>query len=85
MEEGEQIPKLRLNIGKFHLRLWLTGPPGGEIYEIVDTCDFEVVRGGIPIWWRPDSCTHEEFLVKQEFTVEEKFPIKQTEESSNVL
>jgi len=59
------IPKLRLNIGKFHLRIWLTGSRGAEIYEIVNTCDFEVVGGGIPTWWRPETCTyHEEFSVR---------------------
>ena len=27
------IPKLRLNIGNFHLRIWLTEAPPGEVYE----------------------------------------------------
>ena len=62
-----RIPSLRLNIGKFYLRIWLTGPPGGEVHEILETCDFEVVRAGSPIWWRPENCAyHEEFLVKIE-------------------
>ena len=60
-----RIPCLRLNIGKFYLRIWLTGPPGGgKVHEIVETCDFEVVRAGSPIWWRPETCGyHEEFSV----------------------
>jgi lipopolysaccharide transport system ATP-binding protein len=59
------IPKLRLNIGNFHLRIWLTEAPPGEVYEIVDSCDFEVVADGLPIWSRPEGCAyHEEFSVR---------------------
>jgi lipopolysaccharide transport system ATP-binding protein len=60
-----RIPQIRLNLGQFQLRIWLSGPPGGEVYEIVDGCNFEVVGAGIPSWWRPDSCAYlEDFSVE---------------------
>jgi len=60
------IPFLRTNIGKFHLRLYLTEPPRGKIYEILDeVCDFEIVRHDFFPWWGPEICTyHEDFSVK---------------------
>ena len=40
-----RFPALRLNVGRFHLRTHLTGPPGGEVYERLEgVCAFEVVR-----------------------------------------
>ena len=61
------LPKVRLNVGKFHLRTWLGEPPGGAIYESLDgVCEFEVIRKDRPgPWgWRPDVSTyHEEFSV----------------------
>jgi len=60
-----RIPKLQLNIGQFHLRINLTESYGREIYEILNTCRFEVVRDGLATWWNPDVCTyHEEFSVE---------------------
>jgi lipopolysaccharide transport system ATP-binding protein len=59
------IPQLRLHRGQFQLRIWLSGPPGGEVYEIVEACNFEVVAGGAPSWWGTDNCTyHEDFSVE---------------------
>jgi homopolymeric O-antigen transport system ATP-binding protein len=59
------IPKIRLNSGKYNLRIWLTG---AEAYENVDgVCDFEVIRldRGIVRTWSADACTyHEEFSLK---------------------
>src|SRR5262249_30056419 len=40
-----RFPALRLNVGRFHLRTHLTGPPGAEVYERLDgVCAFDVVR-----------------------------------------
>lgn len=59
------IPCLRTNVGKFHLRLYLTEPPRGNIYEIVDeVCDFEIIRHDFFPWWGPEICAyHEGFSV----------------------
>ena len=60
-----QIPKLRLNIGQFFLRIWVSEEAGGEIYEIVDVCGFEVMYQEFMSWWSPQSCTYfEEFSVE---------------------
>jgi lipopolysaccharide transport system ATP-binding protein len=60
------IPRLRLNVGHFHLSIWLTEPPGGEVHEIVDeACNFEVMGNdrGIVASWSPKVCTYrEDFL-----------------------
>jgi lipopolysaccharide transport system ATP-binding protein len=58
-----QFPKLRLNVGQFHLRAYLSEPPGGEVYETLDSiCHFEVVRSDRAVlWgWRPEACTYHE-------------------------
>ncbi|MGH7115900.1 MAG: polysaccharide ABC transporter ATP-binding protein [Stellaceae bacterium] len=59
------IPKVRLNLGQFNLRIWLTG---AEPYETLDgVCDFEVIRldKGIVRTWSADACTYrEEFSLK---------------------
>src|SRR5262249_39623952 len=47
-----RFPALRLNVGSFHLRTHLTGPPGGEVYERLEgVCAFEVVRIDDSIPW----------------------------------
>jgi lipopolysaccharide transport system ATP-binding protein len=60
-----RFPKLHLNIGQFHLRAYLSEPPGGEMYEILDgVAHFEVIRSDpAPLWgWRQDVCVyHEEY------------------------
>lgn len=63
------VPKIRLNRGHFRLRIWLTQPTGGEVYEMIDgICGFEVVRlhdHAIIRNWPIDACVyHDEFLVK---------------------
>jgi lipopolysaccharide transport system ATP-binding protein len=60
------IPELRANIGRFHLRVYVSEPPRGEVYQILDNvCDFEVVRPGFFSWWGPEICTyHERFSVE---------------------
>jgi lipopolysaccharide transport system ATP-binding protein len=57
------FPQLRLNVGQFHLRLYLSGPPGTEVYETLDgICQFEVVRTdrSAPWGWRPEVCAYHE-------------------------
>jgi lipopolysaccharide transport system ATP-binding protein len=55
--EGETLlvcrfPSLRLNVGHFVLRAFLTEPPGGDIYEKLDgICPFEVIRTDKTIFW----------------------------------
>jgi lipopolysaccharide transport system ATP-binding protein len=66
--EGEAVlvckfPSLRLNVGQFYLRTYLTEPPGGENYEQLDgICPFEVVRTDETIlWgWHPEVCSYHE-------------------------
>jgi ABC-type polysaccharide/polyol phosphate transport system ATPase subunit len=57
------IPQLRLNFGHFHLRIWLTEPPGDKIYEVLDgVCGFEIMRHdtGMLLNWTPDTCIYRE-------------------------
>jgi len=63
------FPALRLNVGRFHLRTHLAGPPGGEFYERLEgICEFEVVRTDSMLWgWHPEDCAyHEEWDWKVE-------------------
>jgi lipopolysaccharide transport system ATP-binding protein len=58
-----RFPALRLNVGRFHLRTHLTGPPGGEVYEELEgVCAFEVVRTDDSVlWgWHPENCAYHE-------------------------
>src|SRR5262249_25003684 len=58
-----QLPRPRLNVGKFWLRFHLAEPPGGEIYEVLDgICLFQVIRSEEPdLWgWRPEVCAYHE-------------------------
>jgi ABC-type polysaccharide/polyol phosphate transport system ATPase subunit len=53
----------RLNVGEYRLRWFLSEPPGGEQYEMVDgVCRFEVTRTDKSIFWgwRPEACTYHE-------------------------
>ena len=57
------FPKIRLNVGQYHLRSFLSEPPGGELYDSVDAfCPFEVVRTDdtTPWGWRQDACVYQE-------------------------
>jgi lipopolysaccharide transport system ATP-binding protein len=57
------FPQLRLNVGQFYLRVYLSGPPGAEVYETLDgICQFEVVRTdrSVPWGWRPEACAYHE-------------------------
>jgi lipopolysaccharide transport system ATP-binding protein len=58
-----KFPGLRLNVGQFYLKTYLTEPPGGEAYEQLDgICPFEVVRTDETIlWgWHPEACSYHE-------------------------
>jgi lipopolysaccharide transport system ATP-binding protein len=58
-----KFPSLRLNVGQFYLRTYLTEPPGGAIYEQLDgICPFEVVRTDeTRFWgWHPEDCSYHE-------------------------
>jgi homopolymeric O-antigen transport system ATP-binding protein len=57
------FPRLRLNVGQYYLRSYLSEPPGGEMYDAVDAfCPFEVVRTNdfIEWGWRPNVCVYHE-------------------------
>jgi lipopolysaccharide transport system ATP-binding protein len=60
-----RFPSLRLNIGRYYLRAFLSEPPGEQLYERLDGVGhFEVVRTdpGSPWGWRSDACVyHEEY------------------------
>lgn len=58
-----RFPSLRLNVGRFHLRVFLSERPNEELYEMVDgICPFEVVRTDEHVlWgWRPEVCAYHE-------------------------
>jgi lipopolysaccharide transport system ATP-binding protein len=58
-----RFPQLRLNVGQFYLRAYLSEPPGAEVYETLDgICKFEVVRSDRNVlWgWRPEVCAYHE-------------------------
>ena len=55
------IPKLRLNVGTFYLRTFLSEPPGGHLFEALDApLSFEVsiVDRHTLFGWRPDACAY---------------------------
>jgi lipopolysaccharide transport system ATP-binding protein len=57
------FPYLQLNVGQFHLRVFLAEPPGGQVYDALDgICYFEVIRTDRNVlWdWRPDACVYHE-------------------------
>jgi energy-coupling factor transporter ATP-binding protein EcfA2 len=58
-----RFPRLRLNVGRFHLRTWLQETPSGSTYETLDCiCAFDVVRidRAEPLDWRPGVCAYHE-------------------------
>jgi lipopolysaccharide transport system ATP-binding protein len=58
-----KMPRIRLNVGTYAIRVYLSEPPGGKIFEVVDgVCSFDVVRlEKPPMWgWRPESCAYHE-------------------------
>ena len=67
-EEGEHtlrciIPNLKLYMGKYYLKTYLTEPPGGEVFQVLENiCPFEVVMFGKnrQFQFQPDSCAYTE-------------------------
>jgi len=58
-----EIPKVRLNVGHYTLKLYLTEPPGGRSFETLEQiCPFEVVKlDATTLWgWRPETCVYHE-------------------------
>ena len=58
-----QFPLLKLNVGRYYLRTFLSEPQGGEVYESLEgICPFEVIRTeGAPMWgWRAEACVYHE-------------------------
>jgi lipopolysaccharide transport system ATP-binding protein len=57
------IPKLRLYMGTYRLRVFFSEPPGGEVFQIVSgICPFEVKmkeNSRLFQWW-PNECTYVE-------------------------
>ncbi len=55
------FPSLRLNVGHYQLKTYLSEPPGGELYDMLDSvCSFEVVRTTDSVmWdWRSEACVY---------------------------
>lgn len=56
-----RIPKLRLYMGSYSLRIYLSEPPGGEEFEVLDgICPFEVAMHGHyrEFQWQEGSCAY---------------------------
>jgi len=55
------IPSLSLNVGKYALNIFLSEPPGGKVFEILEgVCNFEVeILGEQTLFgWRADACSY---------------------------
>jgi lipopolysaccharide transport system ATP-binding protein len=55
------IPKLRLYMGKYTLKIYLSEPPGGEVFQVLEhVCPFEVVMYGNlrEFQWQPNACVY---------------------------
>jgi ABC-type polysaccharide/polyol phosphate transport system ATPase subunit len=59
-----RFPSLQLNVGRYYLRTYLSEPPGGVSYEVLDgICPFEVARldQSIGYWgYHPEACVYHE-------------------------
>ena len=56
-----KIPRLSLNVGDYTLTCYLTEPPGGSSFEIIEgICHFtvEIIDRQTLFGWRPDACTY---------------------------
>ena len=56
-----RVPKLRLYMGKYSIRFYLSEPPGGEMFEVVEgVCPFEVVMHGHyrEYEWQEGACSY---------------------------
>ena len=64
------IPNLNLNVGSYHLKAFLAGPPGGLHYETIDNiCPFTVMvlSKTTAYGFKPEMCT---YLVDSTWSVE---------------
>lgn len=55
------FPRLKLYMGHYHVNVFLAGPPGEKIYDVVkNVCPFEVIIIGKEYdWkWRPELCAY---------------------------
>ena len=55
------FPKLKLYMGNYHVNVFLAGPPGEKIYDVVkNVCPFEVIIIGKEFdWkWKPELCAY---------------------------
>lgn len=55
------FPKLKLYMGHYHVNVFLAGPPGEKIYDVVkNVCPFEVIIIGKEFdWkWKPELCAY---------------------------
>jgi lipopolysaccharide transport system ATP-binding protein len=55
------FPNLKLYQGRYHVNVYLAGPPGEKIYDVVkNVCPFEVIIIGKEFdWkWNPEICTY---------------------------
>jgi lipopolysaccharide transport system ATP-binding protein len=56
-----RVPKLRLYMGTYSIRFYLSEPPGGEMFEVVEgVCPFEVVMHGHyrEYEWQEGACSY---------------------------
>lgn len=57
-----EIPALKLYMGKYTVKCFFSEPPGGEVFEILESiCPFEVAMFNISrdqFQWHPDECTY---------------------------
>ena len=56
-----RIPKLRTYMGEYTVKVYFTGPPGGEVYDIVENiCPFtvEVLDLSREYAWQEETCTY---------------------------
>lgn len=75
-ESGEHIlrctiPNLRLYMGQYFLKFYLSEPPGGEVFQVLENvCPFEVVMYGNhrEFQWQPNACAYIEEGVWQVFS-----------------
>ncbi|QHT70537.1 ABC transporter ATP-binding protein [Rhodocytophaga rosea] len=69
------IPKLKLYMGKYFLKLYFSEPPGGQFFQVLENvCPFEVVMYGNhrEFQWQPNACAYiedGEWQVVQEVTI----------------
>jgi lipopolysaccharide transport system ATP-binding protein len=57
------MPRIRLNVGEYSLRIFFSEPPGGEIFDDVEgACPFRVINDSPTSYfgWRPEFCVYHE-------------------------